>query len=272
MNTNTPLTLPFYQVDAFTAQPFGGNPAAVMPLREWPDDSVLKAIAAENNLSETAFFVPLDDGFHLRWFTPAVEVDLCGHATLAASWILFNVLNYPGETLRFSTRSGLLTVRREGDELCMDFPTKMLRPIDEPPGLLAALGLSEGVEGLWQSDDIVVLVNDKAIVDALTPDFNLLAAFNTRGVIVTAPDDEFDFVSRWFGPQVGVNEDPVTGSAHAWLAPFWAKRCGKNSLRAQQGGARKGTLRCVMREEGRVALYGQARLMIEGAFRLSHNG
>lgn len=134
MNNNLPATLAFYQVDAFTAKSFGGNPAAVMPLTEWPEDSVLQAIAAENNLSETAFFVPLDEGFHLRWFTPAVEVDLCGHATLAASWVLFNVLNYPQETLRFTTRSGLLTVTRQGDELCMDFPTKTLQPIDEPQG------------------------------------------------------------------------------------------------------------------------------------------
>lgn len=269
MNNNLPATLAFYQVDAFTAKPFGGNPAAVMPLTQWPEDSVLQAIAAENNLSETAFFVPLDEGFHLRWFTPAVEVDLCGHATLAASWVLFNVLNYPQETLRFTTRSGLLTVTRQGDELCMDFPTKALQPIDEPQGLLAALGITHGVEGFWQSDDIVVLVKDKAIVEGLSPDFNLLSAFNTRGVIVTAPDDaEFDFVSRWFGPQVGVNEDPVTGSAHTWLAPFWAKRCGKNTLHAQQGGARKGTLRCVLGADGRVSLYGQAKLMIEGTFRL----
>lgn len=266
MNNNLAATLPFYQVDAFTCEAFGGNPAAVMPLTEWPDDNVLKAIARENNLSETAFFVPQGEGFHLRWFTPAVEVDLCGHATLAASWVLFNKLGYQGDELHFTTRSGLLVVSREGDELCMDFPTKMLQPIDEPQGLLTALGIRGEVEGFWQSDDIVVLVNDKAIIEKLTPDFNQLAAFKTRGVIVTAADSEFDFVSRWFGPQVGVNEDPVTGSAHTWLAPFWAQRCGKNTLMAQQGGARKGTLRCVVRDGGRVSLYGQARLMIEGTF------
>ncbi|MGL5699397.1 MAG: PhzF family phenazine biosynthesis protein [Kluyvera sp.] len=268
MDNNSTTTLPFYQVDAFTSQPFGGNPAGVCPLTEWPEDHVLQAIAIENNLSETAFFVPIEGGFHLRWFTPGVEVDLCGHATLATSWVLFNLLDYPGKTLRFTTRSGLLTVTRDGDELCMDFPTKPLYPISEPQGLLDALGITEGVEGFWLSDDIVVLVNDKAIIEKLSPDFSLLKHFKARGVIVTAADNEFDFVSRWFGPQVGVNEDPVTGSAHTWLAPFWAQRLGKTSLLAQQGGARKGTLRCVLGDEGRVSLYGKARLMISGQFYL----
>ncbi|MRS90065.1 PhzF family phenazine biosynthesis isomerase [Enterobacteriaceae bacterium RIT714] len=258
--------IPFYQVDAFTSQPFGGNPAGVCPLTEWLPDDVLQAIATENNLSETAFFVPAEDGYHLRWCTPAVEVDLCGHATLAASWVLFNKLGYVDEAIRFHTRSGVLTVSKSGDEFCMDFPAKAATEIAIPAGLLEALGITGGAIGVWKSDDLIVLVDDKAIIDALSPDFNKLAVFETRGVIVTAADDQFDFVSRWFGPQVGVNEDPVTGSAHTFLAPFWAARTGKTELTAQQGGERKGTLRCIVRDDGRVELYGAARMTIEGQF------
>lgn len=268
MKNNNTHKIPFYQVDAFTAEPFGGNPAGVCPLKEWLSDDTLQAIARENNLSETAFFVPTDDGYHLRWCTPAVEVDLCGHATLAASWVLFNKLGYSGKTIRFQTRSGELSVSRHGDEYCMDFPAQKAQAIDIPAGLLEALGITHGVVGVWKAADLIVLVDDKTMIDGLSPDFNALNLFDTRGVIVTAADDEFDFVSRWFGPQVGVNEDPVTGSAHTFLAPFWAERLGKNTLSAQQGGARKGTLRCVVRDDGRVELYGAARMMIEGTFSL----
>jgi PhzF family phenazine biosynthesis protein len=260
--------IPFYQVDAFTSQPFGGNPAGVCPLTEWLPDDVLQSIATENNLSETAFFVPVEEGYQLRWCTPAVEVDLCGHATLAASWVLFNKLGYHHEAIRFYTRSGVLTVTKNGEELCMDFPAKSAMEIDTPDGLLEALGINAGVMGVWKSDDLIVLVDDKTIIEGLTPDFNKLVKFDTRGVIVTAADNHFDFVSRWFGPQVGVNEDPVTGSAHTFLAPFWKARTGKNILTAQQGGKRKGTLRCVVRDDGRVELHGSARMTIKGEFQL----
>lgn len=268
MTNNKPNTIPFYQVDAFTTEPFGGNPAGVCPLTEWLSDKTLQAIAAENNLSETAFFIPVEGGYHLRWCTPAVEVDLCGHATLAASWVLFNKLGFTGEVIRFFTRSGVLEVSRHGKEYCMDFPAKQMVPIETPAGLLAALGISDGIVGVWQSDDLVVLVENKTIIDGLSPDFNALKVFKTRGVVVTAPDEEFDFVSRWFGPQVGVNEDPVTGSAHTFLAPFWANRLGKFTLSARQGGVRQGALRCVIRDNGRVAIYGSARMAIEGIFSL----
>ena len=268
MISNNTNSIPFYQVDAFTSQPFGGNPAGVCPLAEWLSDETLQAIATENNLSETAFFVPVEKGYHLRWFTPAVEVDLCGHATLAASWVLFNKLDYSGEIIRFHTRSGELVVSKPGDEYCMDFPAKEAKPVETPTGLLEALGINTGAVGVWKSDDLIVLVDNKAIIEKLSPDFNSLKSFNTRGVIVTAADDKFDFVSRWFGPKVGVNEDPVTGSAHTFLAPFWAERLGKKVLFAQQGGARKGTLRCVVRDDGRVELYGAARMTIEGTFSL----
>ncbi|MGY3858014.1 PhzF family phenazine biosynthesis protein [Aeromonas intestinalis] len=268
MNNSGSTRIPFYQVDAFTSQPFGGNPAGVCPLETWLEDEVLQSIAIENNLSETAFFIPTNDGYHLRWFTPGVEVDLCGHATLAAAWVLFNKLGHADEPIRFHTRSGLLTVTRSGHEFCMDFPAKVATPIETPAGLLTALGIDGEVVGVWRSDDLIVLVNDKEVIEGLAPDFNTLVQFDTRGVIVTAADDRFDFVSRWFGPQVGVNEDPVTGSAHTFLAPFWAARTGKRELIAQQGGARKGTLRCLVRDDGRVELYGEARMTIEGTFLL----
>lgn len=260
--------IPFYQVDAFTSRPFGGNPAGVCPLTEWLPDDVLQSIAMENNLSETAFFVPIEDGYQLRWFTPAVEVDLCGHATLATSWVLFNKLGYLHNTIRFHTRSGVLSVSKNEGGLCMDFPAKSASEIDTPDGLLEALGINAGVIGVWKSDDLIVLVDNKNIIEGITPDFNNLAKFDTRGVIVTAADNHFDFVSRWFGPQVGVNEDPVTGSAHTFLAPFWAARIGKNVLTAQQGGKRKGELRCLVRNDGRVELHGSARMTIEGIFQL----
>ncbi|MGU5952095.1 PhzF family phenazine biosynthesis protein [Klebsiella pneumoniae] len=260
--------IPFYQVDAFTSRPFGGNPAGVCPLTEWLPDDVLQSIAMENNLSETAFFVPIEDGYQLRWFTPAVEVDLCGHATLATSWVLFNKLGYLHDTISFHTRSGVLTVCKNEGVLCMDFPAKSASEIDTPDGLLEALGINAGVIGVWKSDDLIVLVDNKSIIEGITPDFNNLAKFDTRGVIVTAADNHFDFVSRWFGPQVGVNEDPVTGSAHTFLAPFWAARIGKNVLTAQQGGKRKGELRCLVRDDGRVELHGSARMTIEGIFQL----
>jgi len=268
MRKNNGTKIPFYQVDAFTTKLFEGNPAGVCPLTEWLADDVLQAIAIENNLSETAFFVPTEEGYHLRWFTPGVEVDLCGHATLAASWVLFNKLGYTEEKIRFHTRSGLLVVSKSGDEYGMDFPKKTAASIDTPAGLLEALGITGDIVGVWESDDLIVMVDDKAIIEELSPDFNALNVFDTRGVIVTAADDHFDFVSRWFGPQVGVNEDPVTGSAHTWLAPLWAERLDKTELTAQQGGARKGTLRCVLREDGRVELYGAARMTIEGVLTL----
>lgn len=268
MANRYPEKIPFYQIDAFTSQAFGGNPAGVCMLTHWLDDKVMQAIAAENNLSETAFCVPVEGRFLLRWFTPGVEVDLCGHATLATAWVLFNRLGYQHDTLRFETRSGELTVTRQGEELCLNFPAKHAVATDTPPGLAAALGITGSIAGVWKSDDLVVLVEDKAVIAELKPDFKALAAFDTRGVVVTAADDEFDFVSRWFGPRVEVNEDPVTGSAHTFLAPFWYERTGKRQLLAQQGGSRKGELRCHVLDDGRVELFGKARLTVEGHFYL----
>ncbi|MGB3434270.1 PhzF family phenazine biosynthesis protein [Achromobacter sp.] len=256
--------LDIYQVDAFTAAPFGGNPAAVVPLQAWLPDETLQRIAEENNLSETAYFVRKGDVYELRWFTPAVEVDLCGHATLASAWVLFEQLGATDDVLRFATRSGELQVRRAGDRLAMDFPAKQPEAQEIPPGLLQALGLP-GAQAFCKTDDYLVAIDDEALIDALKPDFAALAAFDTRGVAVTAPSGKFDFVSRWFGPRVGVNEDPVTGSAHTSLAPYWARRLGKRSLSAQQGGARKGQLHCEVLDNGRVIISGHAALYMRGS-------
>ncbi|WP_433887102.1 PhzF family phenazine biosynthesis protein [Pseudomonas vranovensis] len=257
------MQVEIFQVDAFSATAFGGNPAAVCPLQAWLADATLQQIAAENNLSETAFVVTNGELFELRWFTPTVEVDLCGHATLAAAWVLFEQLGEQRDTLRFATRSGELRVRRDGARLAMDFPARQPQALAVPEGLLQALGL-ERIEALYRTDDYLVVVDDPALVAALAPDFAALAAFDVRGIAVTAPGREVDFVSRWFGPRVGVNEDPVTGSAHTSLAPYWAARLGKRSLSAEQGGLRKGQLHCQVLDNGRVIISGQAALYLRG--------
>ena len=265
------ITIDFYQVDAFTQHAFGGNPAAVCPLEKWLSDNDLQKIAEENNLSETAFLVAENDGYRLRWFTPAVEVDLCGHATLASAWVLFNLLGYAKNQIKFFTRSGELTVTQSGEELCMDFPAKKTVSIDAPANLLTALGISSAnVISVHKSDDILVEVNHEQIIENLAPDFNLLNSVDTRGVIVTSRSAEFDFISRWFGPRVGVNEDPVTGSAHTTLAPYWQNKIGNKRFKAQQGGQRKGYLDCQVSEDGsRVLLFSHACLVISGQFYLS---
>lgn len=260
------MNIDLYQVDAFASKPFEGNPAAVCPLEAWLDDALLQAIATENNLSETAFFVPTESGYHLRWFTPSVEVDLCGHATLAAAWVIFNALGDNADTLRFETRSGQLLVTREGDELAMDFPAKTLEPLEMHAEVADALG-GIHIEELLISDDIVVVVNDAPLIETLAPDMQLLKRLPGRGMAVTAKGHDVDFISRWFGPKVGVEEDPVTGSAHTSLAPFWSERLGKNALTARQGGARKGELGCVV-EGARVVIKGRVAPYLKGKITL----
>lgn len=258
------MQLEIFQVDAFSSVPFGGNPAAVIPLQQWLPDDVLQRIAEENNLSETAYFVRNGEAFDLRWFTPAVEVDLCGHATLAAAWVLFEQLGEQAEVLRFNTRSGELRVSRNADGLlAMDFPVKQPVAVEIAPGLLEALGLSEARE-LYRTDDYVLVIDDASLIEGLKPDFVALSSFDVRGIAVTAAGRGFDFVTRWFGPRVGVNEDPVTGSAHTSLAPYWAERLGKNSLRCEQGGARKGQLQCDVPGNGRVIISGRGALYLRG--------
>ncbi len=248
-------TLQMYQVDAFTNRVFGGNPAAVCPLDHWLPDALMLAIAAENNLAETAFFVQEGEGYRLRWFTPVAEVDLCGHATLASADVLFRVLRYEGTAIRFATRSGVLEVeRREGGYL-MNFPATVPVPCEPPPALIAGLGAVPEVT--LKAFDYVAVLASEAQVRALAPDFARLAALDLRGVAVTAPGERVDFVSRFFAPALGINEDPVTGSAHCELAPYWSARLGKPSLQAEQVSPRGGAVRCDVLGD-RITLFGHA--------------
>jgi len=260
--------LPFFQVDAFAEGPFTGNPAAVMPLDHWLDDATMQAIAAENNLSETAFTVPSGDGgadYDLRWFTPTVEVPLCGHATLATAHILLR-----GESVRFSTKAGVLTVTRDSDDetlLKLDLPTAKLAEVSEP-AVCEALGLAP--RPLWLADgcndSIIVPLDDEAKVRAVSPDFAALGKIH-RMAIVTAPGDRQDVASRVFVPYAGIDEDPVTGSAHAALVPYWAERLGRLRFTALQASKRSGLLDCELRGD-RVILGGHAVTMIEGHFQI----
>lgn len=253
------------QVDAFTAEPFRGNPAAVVPLETERDDAWMRSVAREMNLSETAFVRPAADGFSLRWFTPAVEVDLCGHATLATAHVLWETGRLgPTAEARFQTRSGLLTARRDGDLIELDFPATPPTPGDPPAGLLEALGISGGEVGRSRFD-YLVRVESAAAVRAIRPDFGRLREVEARGVIVTAEADDgiHDFVSRFFAPRTGVDEDPVTGSAHCCLAPYWAGRLGRNALSGYQASARGGTVD-VRVEGARVKLRGRAVTVMRG--------
>ncbi len=255
------MKIPLYQIDAFTGRLFGGNPAAICPLEDWLDDATLQAIARENNLSETAFFIDRGEYFDLRWFTPAREVDLCGHATLATAFLLLGELEAGGDEVHFETRSGRLTVRRDGDRLAMDFPSKTPEPCAAPDGLAAGLG-REPSEVL-AADDYFAVFATEAEVRAIEPDSARLAGLDRRGVIVTAEGNEADFVSRFFAPKAGIAEDPVTGSAHCELIPYWSKRLGKSRLTAHQVSARGGELWCEDRGE-RVVIAGRAVKYLEG--------
>jgi PhzF family phenazine biosynthesis protein len=256
------MRLPIYQVDAFSTRVFGGNPAAIVPLDSWLPDDVMQAIAAENNLAETAFFVPEGGGFRLRWFTPAVEVDLCGHATLASAHLLFTQLAYSKPRIDFMTRSGTLTVTRSGDMLSMELPARPPKPCKVPPDLEQALGKAP-VEVLGARDYLMVYERE-ADIRALSPNMERIAAFELFAVIVTAPGDTCDFVSRFFAPAQGIPEDPVTGSAHCTLIPYWSKRLGKTTMQARQISPRGGELSCEDRGE-RVVIAGKAALYLEGA-------
>jgi predicted PhzF superfamily epimerase YddE/YHI9 len=253
-----------YQVDAFARRVFEGNPAAVCPLQAWPGDDLLQAIAAENNLSETAFFVPTGQGYHLRWFTPVAEVDLCGHATLASAHVLFEELGYAEETIEFATRSGRLVVRRQDRLLVMDFPAQPLAPCAPPPALLDGLG--QPPREVLAADDYVVVFDDEAVVRTLAPDLAKLGTLPLRGVCVTAlaaPNTGVDFVSRFFAPKHGIPEDPVTGSAHCELAPYWVGRLGKTAFAAYQASQRGGRVLCEVRGD-RVILSGSAVTFMVG--------
>lgn len=256
---------PVVQVDAFTDRPFAGNPAAVCILQGPADEGWMRNVAAEMNLSETAFLHPHADGWSLRWFTPAVEVDLCGHATLASAHVLWEDGHLPADAeARFHTRSGVLACRRDGSWITMDFPAKPEQETAPPEGLTRALGVTPKYVGRSHFD-LLVEVDSEDAVRALRPDLGLLASVDVRGVIVTAraADGGYDFVSRFFAPRVGVDEDPVTGSAHCVLAPFWAGRLGRADLTGFQASRRGGIVR-VRAAGDRVELAGQAVTMLRG--------
>jgi PhzF family phenazine biosynthesis protein len=261
------MKIPIFQVDAFTSTLFAGNPAAVCPLPSWLDDATLQAIAAENNLSETAYLVRTAEGFDIRWFTPGAEVDLCGHATLASAWVVFHALGEVGNVVRFSSKSGVLSVERRGDLFAMDFPARPAKPIDAPEALVRALG-GKPIEVRAARDYLCIYAHERD-VRALAPDMAGLACLDRYGIIVTSPAEKegCDFVSRFFAPQVGVPEDPVTGSAHCTLIPYWSERLGKTKLSARQISKRGGEIACELRGE-RVELAGRAVRYLEGFIEL----
>jgi predicted PhzF superfamily epimerase YddE/YHI9 len=254
--------IPYYIVDAFADGPFTGNPAGVCPLKEWMPDDVLQKIAAENNLAETAFFVREGDAFRLRWFAPSAEVDLCGHATLAAAHVLYNTLDERAAPLRFLTRSGVLTVEPLGERLQLDLPTLPLLRQDPPQDLLEGLGVRP-LE-VFRAMDWVCVFDNEFTIRTLSPNLDVLRRLDLRGVLVTAPGADVDYVLRCFGPRVGIPEDPVTGSAQSMLAPYWAARLKKMSLVVRQLSARGGTLLCNLAGD-RVAVAGYARTYLRGA-------
>jgi predicted PhzF superfamily epimerase YddE/YHI9 len=259
------MQLPIFQIDAFTSRLFRGNPAAVCPLESWLPDETLQAIAAENNLSETAFFVGGNGRYHLRWFTPAVEVDLCGHATLASAFVVFKHLSPDLQAVRFDTRSGPLSVERRDGRLQMDFPARPGMPCDPPPEVLTGLGI-EPTE-VRRARDYLVVYDSEEQVRAIRPDFTALEKLPALGVIATAPGRSSDFVSRFFAPTAGILEDPVTGSAHCTLTPYWAERLGKQSLHALQVSRRGGELWCELAAD-RVLIAGNAVEYLHGTIRV----
>jgi PhzF family phenazine biosynthesis protein len=256
------MKIPIYQVDAFTDKLFAGNPAAVCPLDSWLDESLMQNIAAENNLAETAFFVPNGDFFNIRWFTPAAEINLCGHATLASAHVLFSHLGYRDKQIRFMSMSGELLVTKNGDLITLNFPVSKLTPTDMPSGLIEALGAKPSE--IFKARDFFALYKSPADIKGLQPNFDLLSKIVPHGIIVTAPGDDCDFVSRFFAPRIGINEDPVTGSAHTSLIPFWSERLGKTKMYARQLSRRGGELFCENLGE-RVLISGKAVTYMQGA-------
>lgn len=257
------MKLSIYQVDAFTEHLFGGNPAAIVPLTSWLPAPEMQKIAAENNLAETAFFIPQGENFELRWFTPALEIDLCGHATLATAHIIFTELGYTKDQIHFHTlKAGTLTVTKSDGLYTLDFPSRPAIACDAPEGLLSALGGKIPIQ-ILHSRDFMLVYENEADVLALKPDFAALAKLPIMGVIVTAKGNNCDFVSRFFIPAAGINEDPVTGSAHCNLIPFWAKELNKNELHAYQVSERRGELWCTLKGD-RVLMAGKAVTYLKG--------
>ena len=260
------MNLPVYIVDAFTDKLFGGNPAAICPLHEWLPDKLMQSLATENNLSETAFIIEEDDHYRIRWFTPSTEVKLCGHATLASAHIFYTELNHNKSEVWFESLSGLLTVsRKDRDTYTLNFPANPPQETNEiPEGILEGLGVEEG-QVFKTSFDYMVLLSDQRLIENLKPDFALLSKVKARGVVVTARGIDADFVSRCFYPQSGINEDPVTGSAHTIMVPYWAKQLNKTNLKAIQLSKRRGYLDCELRND-RVLMSGNAVTYLKGEY------
>lgn len=258
------MKLDIFQVDAFTSKPFGGNPAAVVPLTEWLPDETMLNIAAENNLSETAFFVKNEDGYNIRWFTPTVEVNLCGHATLASSHVIFNCLKQEDKFIRFhSDRSGELGVERNGDLMILDFPSYPVNEIEQSAELADAVGKIPAKAWETQGNMVILLMESESDIRSLEPDMSALGNVPFDEVIATAPGDDSDFVSRMFAPRIGIPEDPVTGAIHCSLIPYWAEQLGKDKLFARQVSKRGGELFCELSGD-RVKIGGSAMLYLKG--------
>ncbi len=262
--------IPLYQVDAFTNEMFKGNPAAVCLLRDWLSDELMQQIGAENNLAETAFIIPHPDpeGYAIRWFTPTVEVDLCGHATLAAAHVMFNHTGYEGNTIHFwSPHSGALKVSKTPQGLTLNFPVDTIAPVETPTALINAFGKTPKATFRGKTDYMCVFEQEDDIIN-MQPNIALVNEVEARGVIVTAPGTQVDFVSRFFAPQSGIDEDPVTGSAHTTLTPYWSKALGKDTLTARQLSKRTGDLQCTMVDD-RVEISGQATTYMMGHIELA---
>ena len=256
------MKLKIYQIDAFAERVFEGNPAAVISLENWLPDNLMQQIAMENNLSETSFFVPVENGFHIRWFTPTAEVNLCGHATLATAHVLFHHLNYAEKEIHFKSHSGILKVKMENSQIVLDFPASPLTEIEIPSEVAKAFHI-QPVACFKGRDDFMLLFENENLISQLKPDFQQLVLVKTRGVICTSISEKYDFVSRFFAPAVGVNEDPVTGSAHTMLIPYWSGQLGKTELVAKQVSVRGGILYCKNLGE-RVEIGGKAVTFLIG--------
>lgn len=256
------MKIQLFQIDAFTDKLFGGNPAAVCPLDHWLPDVLMQQIAMENNLAETAFYVRIGERFEIRWFTPEIEVDLCGHATLASAFVIFNLEHYPRPVIEFGSRSGLLRVSKNGDLLTLDFPADEFAESAAPEGLVEGMGLRP-LEIYQGKTDYMLIYSNAGQIANLNPDMLQISKITARGIIATAPGDDVDFVSRFFAPRSGIPEDPVTGSAHTTLAPYWAKRLGRTELSARQLSKRGGRLQCRL-SGNRVEISGQAQSYMTG--------
>jgi PhzF family phenazine biosynthesis protein len=257
------MKISIFQVDAFADKVFSGNPAAVCPLDSWLEDKILQHIAAENNLAETAFFVKTGEDFHIRWFTPKAEVDLCGHATLAAAFVLLECLGYEKDSISFQSRSGLLTVSKNNSWLTLNFPADRTTQIDISP-MLSSCFDKIPIEAWKGLTDFMLVFESQEDIESIQPDLQEIASLKARGIIVTAAGNDCDFVSRFFAPAVGINEDPVTGSAHTTLTPYWSRRLNKTALTARQLSERGGYLKCELLQDGRVEISGQAALYMKG--------